>query len=425
MMQPCVSVWSVLALPDGDIVVAGSDGAIRVFSRTPSRQATRDEIQSFDALVASSEIPSSHVGDINKSKLPGVEALGTPGKKEGEIKMVLEGNVVEAYQWSATSAAWQKIGQVVDAVGANKKQVFMGKEYDYVFDVDLETGAPPLKLPYNTSENPYMAAQAFIDRNDLSQSFLDEIANFIIANAKSVTLGETQHGFSDPFTGGGRYIPHGSSASPSKNSPLIPTVRIDMLMHQTDFVLFKSANLPAIYKKLEQINALVGDRALSATQLGVLRQVCTKFESGNYAERMAPEGWAVLQQVGLEWPAEHRFPGIDLIRFAVLHSGTDAQTEERFHSSLWSNLGAFRPFSKTLEVNLMLTLRVFCNSFKNSQAPSFIQTAKPQLLSELKTVPSLSQNSNLLNALTTFYLNLIISSAAGESSTAIVQGIAE
>ena len=46
---------------------------------------------------------------------------------------------------------WQKIGDVVDAVGSGRKQLYKGKEYDYVFDVDVEEGKPPLKLPFNAT----------------------------------------------------------------------------------------------------------------------------------------------------------------------------------------------------------------------------------------------------------------------------------
>lgn len=47
--------------------------------------------------------------------------------------------------------SWQKIGEVVDAVGSGRKQLYQGKEYDYVFDVDVQDGVPPLKLPYNAN----------------------------------------------------------------------------------------------------------------------------------------------------------------------------------------------------------------------------------------------------------------------------------
>ena len=54
-------------------------------------------------------------------------------------------------QWESQNDKWQKIGEVVDAVGSSRKQLYQGKEYDYVFDVDIQDNAPPLKLPYNAS----------------------------------------------------------------------------------------------------------------------------------------------------------------------------------------------------------------------------------------------------------------------------------
>jgi PFU (PLAA family ubiquitin binding) len=54
-------------------------------------------------------------------------------------------------QWDTSTSSWVKIGDVVDAVGSNRKQLHEGKEYDYVFDVDIKDGAPPLKLPYNVT----------------------------------------------------------------------------------------------------------------------------------------------------------------------------------------------------------------------------------------------------------------------------------
>jgi phospholipase A-2-activating protein len=81
--------------------------------------------------------------------------------------MVRSGDVVEAHQvcmlcacssisnpffcakWDGAQFQWQKVGEVVDAVGSGRKQLHEGKEYDYVFDVDIQDGVPPLKLPYN------------------------------------------------------------------------------------------------------------------------------------------------------------------------------------------------------------------------------------------------------------------------------------
>lgn len=59
--------------------------------------------------------------------------------------------IVNILKWDSASMAWQKIGDVVDAVGSGRKQLYEGKEYDYVFDVDIQDGVPPLKLPYNAN----------------------------------------------------------------------------------------------------------------------------------------------------------------------------------------------------------------------------------------------------------------------------------
>jgi phospholipase A-2-activating protein len=54
-------------------------------------------------------------------------------------------------QWSQGESTWQQVGQVVDAVGSGRRQLHEGQEYDYVFDVDVAEGMPPLKLPYNVA----------------------------------------------------------------------------------------------------------------------------------------------------------------------------------------------------------------------------------------------------------------------------------
>lgn len=80
-----------------------------------------------------------------------MEALGRPGKKDGQVIMIKNEGKVEAYQWAAGETTWQQIGQVVDAIGSGRKQLYEGQEYDFVFDVDVAEGVPPLKLPYNTT----------------------------------------------------------------------------------------------------------------------------------------------------------------------------------------------------------------------------------------------------------------------------------
>ena len=95
------------------------------------------------------------------------------------------------------------------------------KEYDYVFDIELDEGGAKLKLPFNLSEDPYFAAQKFIHKHELNQTFLDQIAQFLITNTQSETIGSnTSVPYVDPFTGEGRYVPQmGQAASSNQNRP--------------------------------------------------------------------------------------------------------------------------------------------------------------------------------------------------------------
>lgn len=69
--------------------------------------------------------------------------------------LVKDAQTVSAYSWSAGENQWKKIGELVDAAGgvdpSKRVKYTDGKEYDYIFDVDIEDGKPPLKLPYNVS----------------------------------------------------------------------------------------------------------------------------------------------------------------------------------------------------------------------------------------------------------------------------------
>jgi phospholipase A-2-activating protein len=56
--QPCVSVWAVLGTPSGDVVAAGSDGIIRVFTRDQHRMASPEDQAMFQQQVSATAIPS-------------------------------------------------------------------------------------------------------------------------------------------------------------------------------------------------------------------------------------------------------------------------------------------------------------------------------------------------------------------------------
>lgn len=65
----------------------------------------------------------------------------------------------------ARRGAWDRIGDVMPGPeqGAGGQvqvggKMHGGREWDFVFDVDVEDGQPVKRLPYNRHENPYDAA---------------------------------------------------------------------------------------------------------------------------------------------------------------------------------------------------------------------------------------------------------------------------
>ena len=74
--------------------------------------------------------------------------------------------------------------------------------YDYVFSVEIQEGAPALKLPYNQGDDPWMAAHTFLEKNDISPLFLDQVAKFVLdQTGGEAAVTQPASGFADPFTG--------------------------------------------------------------------------------------------------------------------------------------------------------------------------------------------------------------------------------
>ncbi|KAJ3027276.1 UNVERIFIED_CONTAM: hypothetical protein HDU68_004141 [Siphonaria sp. JEL0065] len=402
IQHPCTSVWCVTVLPNGDVASGGSDGVVRVFTTNDERVATLEQVKEFDDAVAKQQIPSNQVGDVDKSKLPGLEALLVPGKPD-QVIMVRNGNLVEAHQFNGAEGQWVKVGEVVDAVGGGRKQMYGGREYDYVFDIDIGAGQN-LKLPYDNSENPYMAAQRFIDTHELNQDFLDQIANFVIQNAKPTTLGEeVNNNFVDPFTGAGRYVP-GSAPQPGSEN-LFPGV----------FSTFATINCKGVKTKIGQLNGdsqKIDGRVLSADELSAVNSLLNLIEGGKekVSSSLNDRYWGAVSKIAYEWPEAVRFPGIDLIRITILYSaaplsfGGSDLLPKLLHSADLAN--SFTQIGN--ETNKMLVLRAVANLVGTKEGAEYLYKNRQSVVDVLGYKWSLSKNANLRLAVAAVFLNLTI-----------------
>ncbi|KAI0748494.1 phospholipase A-2-activating protein [Daedaleopsis nitida] len=411
LVHPAISVWTVSTMPNGDIVSGCSDGVVRVFSTEEDRWAPADQLKAYDDLVAAQALPAQQVGDVKKSDLPGPEALAQPGKKPGEVKMIRRGDNVEAHQWDSATSNWQKIGDVVDAVGSGRKQLYEGKEYDYVFDVDVQEGVPPLKLPYNASENPYNAAQRFLQNNDLPLSYLDEVVRFIEKNTAGVSIGGGNNQYVDPYTGASRYqasqtsssgggsdfmdpftgaaryraapvapvaptppapVPTGgdpwtgasrySSNATSPITPLAPAPLTNVIPVRTP-LSFRQAHVSAMQAKLYQFDQALRNEISTAYLAMYPQELSMVEETFTYltqvvahpldppSKKLTGSHVDAIVQLLERWPQSQLFPLMDLSRLVLAFCPTayaDPALRSRFFTAVFNGAGWDEPWTSPL-----------------------------------------------------------------------------
>lgn len=417
--HPAISVWSVAANPDcGDIVTGASDKKVRVFSREISRIATPEVVAAFEESVKSSAIPQQTAGDINKEQLPGPDFLTSKsGTKEGQVQMIKENNgSVSAYQWSSGQREWLNVGTVVDAVGSSGKKVsHNGKEWDYVFDVDIKEGAPALKLPYNLSQNPYEAAQKFIEDNELPIAYLDQVANFITTNTQGATLGaarsnnEPAPAGSDPWGSENRYRPGGESASSAPRP--VPKV-----LPQKEYLNILVARADMMEKKIKELNHELtksesGEHSLSSPELSILTNLLGHIEkSGSTASSQDVDGGLeVAIKLATKWKYDKRLPGLDLLRLLAVAPNTATYRSENGESIIDILDESVNEQSPPSENNVMLAIRAFGNLFMSVEGRQLALLSFDKIFAiTSSSLEKKTQNRNLLVAVVTLAINYAV-----------------
>uniref|UniRef100_A0A3Q4GL63 Phospholipase A2-activating protein n=1 Tax=Neolamprologus brichardi TaxID=32507 RepID=A0A3Q4GL63_NEOBR len=416
---PAQSVWCCCILPNGDIVVGASDGIIRVFTEAEDRMASAEDLQAFEDELSKATIDpkTGDLGDIKLEDLPGREHLNEPGNRDGQTRLIKDGQKVEAYQWSVSDGRWMKIRDVVGGSNqqTSKSVMYEGKEYDYVFSIDVNEGGPSMKLPYNVTDDPWLTAHNFLQKNDLSPMFLDQVANFIIENTKGHVVGPAQPAGGDPFTGGARYIPGSSSdtagfgADPFTGGGAYSSAALrqttNIYFPKTDGVTFEQANSSQIIAKLKELNGgAPQEHKLSEEVLESLERLLLSVCGLNSSEP-AP----TIQQINLLWKASHWpedivFPVLDIMRLAVRHPQVNESLCGEAEGVQLCNhlLNLMRPEGRP--ANQMLALRTLCNCFSGRHGRALLMAQRETVLSRAADLATVC-NKNIHIALATLVLN--------------------
>ncbi|GAM20636.1 hypothetical protein SAMD00019534_038110 [Acytostelium subglobosum LB1] len=417
-------VWSCAVLLNGDLVSGCADGVVRVWTRNPTRVASGAAIENYLQSVAAQEISSDNVGDIKLNELPeAADALLAPGKKDGEMKVVRSGKTAEAHQWSAADQRWIKIGDVIDSNASKSKALLDGKEYDYVFDIDVNEGTM-YKIGYNNGENPWTVAQEFLWKNDLDQSWLEEITKFLVRNANApsnMTLGAAQPTYSDPFTGGSRYVPGSAPTHQPASTPSFAEIQPNNYIPQGVYTYFDAANSDSLAPKaLEYSQQLAADTATKALSLDLEEREDVVFKnilstlkdtSRYHSSTFSDVQYKTLLKM-LKWPVDKILPLLDVLRTLMLHSGASRTFDQMINMKQFNVVQALLNLPATASDinNQMLIAKVFCNMIRHENMRQHVYNYMPAILDRLHPFYETVSNSNatFVTSYSTLLLNLSV-----------------
>ncbi|SPC62088.1 related to DOA1 - involved in ubiquitin-dependent proteolysis [Ustilago sp. UG-2017b] len=145
---PVVSVWSIAVLPESqDLVVGCSDGLVRVYSIRPASASAADSNLEGAALSESEAADQA-------AKAQEVQHRATIEARQPATEMSGEGEQVQG-------------------------ELFQGKRYDFVLQIDVSDHADPLSLPINRGEDRQKVASDFVALHKLPEGYVERIVEFI------------------------------------------------------------------------------------------------------------------------------------------------------------------------------------------------------------------------------------------------------
>lgn len=265
--------------------------------------------------------------------------------------------------------------------------LYEGEEYDRVFDVDIEDGKPPLKLPYNATEKPYDAATKFLEKHKLPISYLESVGRFIIENTKGITIGDESEGASGGAVGN-------TGEAPKKK----------YLPHE-EFITLAQAKFEPIQKKILSVNANLiknGDKefAMDPSEQGILNRLITTLSSattGGESLDIPNDAVEVVIKLTTKWAYPDRLPGLDLLRCMATSPSVATLTVPRVGSIVQAVLSAaLHPEPATLPVNensAMMALRAIANLFATPEGRAVAAREAPTVVAAMESIAGVASGS--------------------------------
>ena len=433
------TVWCVCPLTNGDFATGSEDGVLRIFSRDVSRQTTAGAEEKTVKLaedVAAARTQRTQRSGPSAEEVASYprweDAAALPGTKPGDVKVFNKGGVAIAAQWDANSACWIEVGEVTGQSGAAREEID-GVAYDFVLPVEMEStslGIVSYKLGYNTGENPFVAAQRFLDANGMPQYHLQQVADFITQNTGAASAGPTfdlstpaaaaasaapSNGANNGYMG--TAAPAASSSSSSAPSSLstpepASVFRFFPLNYYFTFDDVPSTLTSKVLPKYLELHST----SLSSSETDAVKQLVETLgaTSHYHSTRISKAQLAALvKPLSAGAAPDSLYPIFDLLRIASLHpEGSTAMCNGGRTSVLETVLtkaetllllGSACPSSSALTCTRML-----CNLVKRDEATAYIHELN-RFPSVLRAVLSQAESSHKLvrAAVTTFVANVV------------------
>jgi phospholipase A-2-activating protein len=367
-------VWNIVALPNGDLATCCQDGILRIFTRSTERYAPAAEREQFEKLVQEGHQKKSTGPSAEEvAKLPLWEMSGQKrGTSEGQVQLFNKNSVAIAAQWSMASQTWIEVGQVL---GSNDGGLVDGAQYDHVFPIEVDQtggGVASLKIGYNDGENPFVAAQRFIDAHVLPQYHLNDIANYI--EQRVGRQGQTL---------GGTGVGSGAAAIAPVAAAGVPMVAFQYLPAPS----YKSFELPSksaavtLEKMKNKIQEFGKMSDAQISQISTLMETLAAT-SRYHASKIQASELAVISEMLQLLPVEEAFPALDLARLTVTHPDAASSANSAYWTKLLEKVLSMCEQPESLQGPAavaipMLSLRLFANAFRGG--PGSLEAAANHL----------------------------------------------
>lgn len=369
--------WSVAVLDNGDIVCGCQDRKIRVFTRDPTR------FMSDEMLAAYME---------------GVFAAAAEAAENAQPK----------------------------------RQTVNGVEYDEVIQVDLAEGQPTIPLGFNFNEAPVDAAERFINQQNISPMYLDQITQFI-SNAMGERKFAAQQGaatapYVDPFrdtvvpsqfgtnqassarAGQPQSAPKSATAPKSDPFPIVAPILVETGSPAPVVTKFKQLN--------DQLKQESDPAAVSDEKVAAIESLANKITSNPIGSQNAhfttAEISSLLDSISA-LPSDKRFPLLDLARLAVLYPDFANQTREKIVPLAVRDLEA----TSSAPLSQLMALRVLLNSSKWSVLKIALSSNAETILEHLAALICSTANANIPSLAVSLLRNFATLLCEGKSEARI------